>query len=88
MFIIIFFFHLSYYAEQRKLKVNMKWKSPPTNIFKLNIDKSYFSSTRLSACGYLIRNSKGIYVSSFFCNLDRSTFLSANLLGTVHGLGM
>jgi hypothetical protein len=58
----------------------------PATPLKLNVDGSRISSTDLWACGGLIRNYRGGFVSSFFCNLSWSNSLMAELWGLVNGL--
>lgn len=53
--------------------MQIKWVPLSRNIFKLNTDGSHIHGTHLSACGGLIRNSNGQFISGFRCNLGIST---------------
>lgn len=71
-----------------KQVVHIKWTPPPHNVFKLNTDEYHSQRTHFSACGGLIRNADGQFISGFYYNLGVSTSTVAEILGLIHGLRM
>jgi hypothetical protein len=48
--------------KQEKQKIQMKWKAPPADYYKLNIDASFDPKTRSGGWGYIARNSEGDFL--------------------------
>lgn len=57
------------FIEESHREVRVSWAPPPLQTFKVNVDGSYRKSTNSAACGGLIRNSNGLLVKAFTCNL-------------------
>jgi len=48
--------------KQEKQKTQMKWKAPPADYYKLNIDASFDPKMRSGGWGYVARNSEGDFL--------------------------
>lgn len=67
-------------------EVHVAWTPPPSAFFKVNVDGSHLPSTGSSACGGLIRDSKGKFIHGFFCNVGCGSSVVTEFLGLLLGV--
>ena len=61
------------------------WVHPPPGRLKLNVDGSHFTNNGSSACGGLIRDHHGKFVSGFMRRITSSNTLATELWATLSG---
>lgn len=69
----LYFFDVNYF------KINIDDSYHYVNYFKINIDDSYHDTSDITVCAWLIKDYRGVYTHSFFCNLGQATFVLAEL---------
>lgn len=64
--------------------LDVRWAPPPFGAMQLNTNGS--RKNGLAACGGLLRNAMGQFISGFHCNLGSATSVLAELWGLTLGL--
>jgi len=71
--------------KQEKQKTQMKWKAPPADYYKLNIDASFDPKTTSGGWGYIARNSEGDFLDGGGGSIIRVfDVLQAEALAALH----
>ncbi|XP_045797643.1 uncharacterized protein LOC123891800 [Trifolium pratense] len=68
--------------------IDVSWKPPPQDHYKVNIDESHKKSTRISTCGGLIRDSHGKFICGFYNRLVSCYFVWVKLWSLCIGIDM
>lgn len=74
------------YMEQSQQETQVAWEPPRPGWIKLNSDGSQNHNSGLYACGGLLRDHEGRFITSYFSNLGAATSVAAKLWGVVLGL--
>lgn len=64
----------------------VSWCPPPHGWMKLNSDGSVITQNEEAACGGVLRDSEGKFVSAYAVNLGKCNIMQAELWGILHGL--
>ncbi|KAK7272851.1 hypothetical protein RIF29_13891 [Crotalaria pallida] len=65
---------------------SISWKRPEEGWVKLNTDGSFFQAPESAACGGIMRDHIGSFVSAFSCQLGNCSIIDAELWAILHGL--
>lgn len=65
------------YVDVARTEFHIAWHPPPPHTVKVNVDGSFRSSSGMAACGGLIRDSHGVLITGFSCNLGACTSIWA-----------
>ncbi|GLT27441.1 hypothetical protein SLA2020_024380 [Shorea laevis] len=57
----------------------ISWEPPPHDWIKLNTDGSVIGNPGMGSCGGLFRNSQGMWIIGYTCNIGHTTALAAEL---------
>lgn len=74
------------FVPHGKREVYIMWKPPPCRAYKVNVDGSHYHDRGSTACGGLIRNSDGIFVKGFYCNMGCSNPFWAEMWALLLGV--
>ncbi|XP_035551024.1 uncharacterized protein LOC118349636 [Juglans regia] len=70
-----------------QLKQHLKWKPPPTDVLKLNIDGAMFVDLRRTGVGFLLRDAKGeLIVATSKAEFDVENLETIELLAVFRGI--
>ena len=74
------------HKEQQQVQLK-RWKPPPEDVYKINIDGSFKSATNQGGWGFIARNSSGEFLEGGYGNLQRvATPFQAEALAAMHSL--
>lgn len=69
-----------------KLKIPIKWTTPPEIIYKLNIDDAHLKNSNIEGAGGIIRDSGGNWIDGFSSHIMVSSPIMGKIISFLKGL--